>query len=79
MVIVDSFSGAAAALPRGKRTAEHVLEALRRNPRVSSWDMSEYRWLRNAIYQLLEDGRIEDLSAQEGFPWLRYRVVNRAA
>lgn len=78
-VIFDSFSGAAAGLPKGKRTPEHVLAALRRNPRVSTWDMSEHRWLRNAIYQLLDEGKIEDLSAQEGFPWHRYRVVDRAA
>ena len=76
-MIIDSFSGAAADLPRGKRTPEHVLEALRRDPRVSTWDMSEYPWLRRCIAHLKRDGLIEDVP--EGYPWLRYRVVEKAA
>ena len=35
---IDSFTGNAAHLPRGKRTPENVLEALRHDPRVSTWE-----------------------------------------
>ena len=78
-MIVDSFSGAAAGLPRGRRTAEHILAALRRNPRVSVWDMGEYPWLRKAIDQLEREGRIKGAHERETFPWYRFEVVDREA
>lgn len=77
MIFFDSFSGTAADLPRGKRTAEHVLAALRRDPRLSVWDMGEHRWLRKAIDQLRHEGRITD--APEPYPWCRFVVIDREA
>jgi len=73
-VFIDSFSGPAADLPKGARTPENVLEALRKNGRVSTWDMSENGWLRNCIGQLLKDADIVEIK-DEQYPWLRYRVV----
>jgi hypothetical protein len=72
-VIVDSFSGPAAELPRGKRTPENVLAALRKRPRVSCFDMSEhYRWLPGCIEELKRRGAIKDVPAD--YPWCVYEV-----
>ena len=60
-VFIDSFTGPAANLPKGERTPDNVMEALRRNGRVSTWDMSENRWLRDCIRQLLKDARIVEI------------------
>jgi len=70
---IDTFSGRAAQLPRGRRTSEHVLSALRRDPRISAFDLSELRWLRNIISDLEGDGSISPVD--EPYPWLRF-VVN---
>ena len=73
-VFIDSFTGPAANLPKGERTPDNVMEALRRNGRVSTWDMSENRWLRDCIRQLLKDARIVEING-EAYPWHRYRVL----
>lgn len=70
---VDSFSGIAAACPRGKRNPEGVLEALRRSPWVSTFDMGERRWLRDSIARLERDGLVR--REQADYPWLRYVPV----
>lgn len=71
--VFDSFSGPAAQLPPSQRTPAHVLAALRRNPRVSTWDMGETPWLRGCIDALKASGQItEDKS--EPYPWHRYVV-----
>lgn len=72
-IFLDSFSGHAAELPRGKRTPADVLEALKRDPRVSVWDMGDLPWLRNAIGDLIEAGSIV-YDASEPYPWCRYEV-----
>ena len=70
---VCSFSGEAADLPRGKRTARDVLSTLSEHPRVSTWDMSETPWLRKRITELERGGLIE--SKNEPFPWHRYALT----
>lgn len=73
-IFIDSFSGLAADLKPRQRTPAGVLAALRCNPRVSTWDMSEKPWLCGCINTLIREGRItEDKS--EPYPWHRY-VIN---
>lgn len=72
-VFMDSFSGDAASLPPKLRSKSDVLAALSKSPCVSTWDMSEYPWLRNAIRSLIASGQlIEDKS--EPYPWHRFIV-----
>ena len=71
--MLDSFSGPAAQLPPNRRTPAHVLAALRMNPRVSTWDMSETAWLRGCIEALKNNGRIIE-DKDEPYPWHRYIV-----
>ena len=74
---MDSFSGSAAHLPKGRRTAMNVLVELSRFPFVSTWDMSENAWLRNFIDQLKKDGLIEEVP--EPYPWHRFRITSAGA
>ena len=71
--MLDSFSGPAAQLPPNRRTPAGVLAALRMNPRVSIWDMSEKAWLRGCIETLKNNGRISE-DKNEHYPWHRYIV-----
>lgn len=75
-VFVDSFSGPASELKGRNRTAENVLSALRRSPRVSTWDMSEHAWLRNAISELERSGRVSE-DKKESYPWHRFNVTEQ--
>lgn len=68
---VDSFSGAVADLPKGRRTSMDVLAVLATYPRVSTFDMSDLRWLRDAVAGLEREGLVVR-SLQDGFPWVRY-------
>ena len=77
-IYLDSFSGSAAELPKQKRTPENVLKALRSDPRVSTFDMSECRWLRNCISELKATGKIEE-DKSEPYPWHRYVVKEQSA
>lgn len=71
-IFLDSFSGTAAELPKGRRTDADVLEALRTDPRVSTFDMGELPWLRSIIKSLKADGSIVEID--EPYPWLRFKV-----
>jgi hypothetical protein len=71
---IDCFSGPAADLPKGQRSADSVLRVLVRSPRVSTWDMSETPWLRNCIERLSLDGLIRS-DEKEPYPWCRYVVT----
>lgn len=71
--VFDSFSGPAALLPPSRRTPENVLAALRMNPRVSTWDMSETAWLRGCIEILKKNGQIIE-DKDEPYPWHLYIV-----
>ena len=73
-VIIDYFSGRAADLKPRERTADNVLRALASDPRVSTFDMSEYRWLRNRISDLVSAGLI--VWVAEPYPWCRYTLTD---
>lgn len=75
-VFVDSFSGPAADLKKSHRTPDNVLAALRKNPRVSTWDMSEHPWLQSCIAILEKQGAIK--AAPEPYPWHRWTVLEEA-
>lgn len=72
-IFLDSFSGAAADLPKGQRNADNVLRALAKMPRVSVWDM-EQAWLRNCLSRLTLDALIVEDKA-EPYPWLRFNIT----
>lgn len=73
MIFLDTFSGAAAYLKRGQRTSDNVLAALRRDPRISTWDMSEHPWLCRCIKDLIQDGLIIE-DKNEPYPWHRFII-----
>ena len=75
-IYIDSFSGTAADLPPSKRTPGHVLRALARDPRVSTFDMGESRWLRGCIDALV---RLEHINPDpaEPYPWHRYDITDK--
>lgn len=77
-VFLDSFSGPAADLPKHMRDPEGVLIALHKNPRVSTWDMSENGWLRDCIASLKASGKITEVE-NEPYPWLRYEICGLSA
>lgn len=68
--LVDSFSGPVADLPSDRRSHNDVLAALAKDGRVSTFDMSEYTWLRRAILALYDLGHIE--TKESNYPWHRY-------
>lgn len=73
-IIVDSFSGAVADIPRRQRTPEKILRALDRDPHVSTWDMDEgglWSWIRD----LEREGFITSLPC--GYPWLQYELTDK--
>lgn len=73
--ILCSFSSPIAELPRGRRDEAHMLAALARNPRVSTFDMSEYQWLWRGIDSLKDRGLItEDKSAE--YPWHQFTLTD---
>jgi len=72
-IYLDSFSGALADLKPAQRSRENILRTLRRHPLVSCWDMSEHRWIREAITELI---RMQVLVAKdEPYPWHRFVVT----
>lgn len=74
LVLMDSFSGAMAELPRGRRTLMHALAALERDPRVSTFERGAV-WLESLIRELLTQGlAIEDKA--EPYPWHRFTLTN---
>lgn len=74
-IIVCSFSGAAADLKRGQRTEAHILAALAKSPRVSTFDMSENAWLWRGIADLKSRGLITE-DEREAYPWHRYALTD---
>lgn len=71
-VHICSFSGDVADLKPVQRTESNVIEALRQNPRVSTWDM-EKKWLRQMLNALEAKGRIT--LADRSYPWNTYKVI----
>lgn len=74
MMIIDSFSGSASELKKGSRTPEHILAALAKDPKVSTWDMSENAWLWTGILNL--KGRRLIVELDEPYPWHRYKLTD---
>jgi hypothetical protein len=72
-MFTDSFSGALADLRKSERTEENALAVLAEHPQVSTWDMSEYAWLRGLIEGLESKGLIKE--QDEPYPWLRYEIT----
>ena len=73
-MIVCSFSGDAADLPKRGRNVLGLLRVLARHPRVSTWDMSEKAWLRSLVAQARRQNLIE-ADASEPYPWHRYTLT----
>ena len=76
-IFLDSWSSTAAELPKSRRTPEGVLRALKTNPRISTFDLSEYRWLHQCVNQLMATGQIV-ACANEPYPWHRFEIVAKA-
>ena len=72
-MIVCSFSTRVADLKGRDRTPENVLAVLRISPRVSCFDLSEHKWLRDMISMLECAGHIADDKAGP-YPYVRYTV-----
>lgn len=73
-VFIDSFSGDLADLKRGKRTTENALAVLDKSPMVSTWDMSENKWLYRLICDLKHEGLI--VEQVQSYPWHRYKLTD---
>jgi len=71
---IDSFSGDVSSLKRGHRNEENVLAVLKNDPHVSTWAMSEFTWLREAIENLERRGLI--LAKPRPYPWHRYTLTD---
>ncbi len=70
----DSFSGAAAELPkRQQRDEAAVMRALMNDPRVSCFDRSEYPALDRTLVDLKKRGLIGEV--HEPYPWHRFHVT----
>jgi len=74
MICIDNFSGPAADLKGRHRHYMSVLAVLEKNPRVSTWDMSEERWLRGCIDDLLHQQLI--VAQDEPYPWHRWTLTD---
>lgn len=74
-VFLDSFNGALADLKRGQRTTENALAVLKKSPMVSTWDMSENKWLWRLVCDLKESGLVVEL--EQPYPWHRYALTDK--
>ena len=73
-VFLDSFSGAAADLPkRQHRDEAAVMRALLNDPKVSCFDRSEYPALDRTLVDLKKRGLIGEVHAS--YPWHRFHVT----
>lgn len=73
VIHVDSFSGGVANLKPKHRQPIDVLGALAKDPRVSTFDMSESVWLWQGIKSLKDGGLITELD--EPYPWHKYALT----
>lgn len=73
-MFIDSFSNATVVdLKKSLRNENGVLNALRINPRVSTFDMSENKWLVDII-KSLEDKKLI-ISVKEPYPWHKWKLT----
>lgn len=75
-VFLDKFSGEIVDLPKNQRTELNMLIALKKCPRVSTWDMEQI-WLVDALSSLIEEGYIEDISSTVQYPWHKYKLTQK--
>ena len=75
-IYIDSFSGLAAELRPSQRTPGHVLRTLTRDPRVSTFDLIESRWLARCIDALAQAEYIK-ADPSEPYPWHRYTITDK--
>lgn len=76
-VFLDSFSGKVGDLTRKqKKDPMLVLEAISKDPRVSTWDMSEDNLWRT-VSDLERKGFLIDESSKSVYPWCRF-VITKA-
>ena len=73
-IFIDSFSGNAAEIKPKDRTVNKLNDALKENPRISCFDLSENPWLCKLVNQAKKDGLINQVN--EPYPWLKYIVVD---
>ena len=73
-IFLCSFSGVLADLHKGKRTTENALKVLARDGMVSTFDLSEFRWLD----RLVRDIEAQGLVSREilGYPWWRFVLTD---
>ena len=73
-IILDSFSGKAADIPKKLRSDLTVLTALKSDGRVSVWDMDE-----EGLYSWIDSLERKEFitSIPEGYPWLRYEITDK--
>jgi len=75
--MICSFSGSVADLKNTRydkgRTEENVLKCLAKDPKVSTWDMSENPWLCQIINILESKGLIIVEKAE--YPWHIFKPV----
>jgi DNA-binding HxlR family transcriptional regulator len=74
-MFIDSFSGSVVELKRDKREPADILKCLKKDPMVSTWDMSETPWLRKRIAILIKDGLVSE--KKQSFPWHRYELTEK--
>ena len=72
-MIVCSFSGVLADLPKANRTPLDALQVLEKHPRVSTFDRCEKPWLNRLLNDLLHRGLIMEIN--DPYPWHRYELM----
>lgn len=72
-VHICSFSSNAAELKPKDRTMIGVLSALKENPRISTFDMSDNMWLVGLVQNLEKKKYIKPL--KEPYPWHKWKLT----
>lgn len=72
---IDSFSGLASNIKPKERNLVTLMHALSKSPLVSTWDMSEERWLRNLINDALMKEMIVEIECN--YPWHKYELTEK--
>lgn len=74
-MFIDSFTNCSVVdLKKSGRNENGVLNALRTNPRLSTFDMCEYRWISKIIKSLEEKGLI--IPVDEPYPWHKWELTD---
>lgn len=60
-------------LKESMRNENGVLNALKMNPRISTFDMCEHEWLQDVIKSLEDKGLI--LAVKEPYPWHKWKIT----